>query len=139
MYAQREEDCGLAKRVMSIYYDRATQVIENEDKCKVSYFLPIFNNIERYLMIGWSTFKMFTIYIAKAAANYGLTATRPIYERAMEVLPDRQKAKICLRFTALERKLGETDRARAISRMPLSSATHGRTRSSGPRRHFFRN
>lgn len=57
---------------------------------------------------------MFTIYIAKAAVNYGLTATRPIYERALEVLPDRQTAKMCLRFAALERKLGEIDRARAI-------------------------
>jgi pre-mRNA-splicing factor SYF1 len=57
---------------------------------------------------------MFTIYISKAAANYGLTATRPIYERALEVLPDRQTAKMCLRFAALERKLGEIDRARAI-------------------------
>jgi pre-mRNA-splicing factor SYF1 len=57
---------------------------------------------------------MFTVYIAKAATNYGLTATRPIYERALEVLPDQQTAKICLRFAALERKLGEIDRARAI-------------------------
>jgi pre-mRNA-splicing factor SYF1 len=57
---------------------------------------------------------MFTVYIAKAAANYGLTATRPIYERALEILPDRQTAKMCLRFAALERKLGEIDRARAI-------------------------
>ncbi|KAI0256478.1 spliceosome complex protein [Lactifluus subvellereus] len=90
MYAQLEEEHGLAKRAMSIY-DRATQVVENEDK-----------------------FEMFTVYIAKAAANYGLTATRPIYERALEDLPDQQTAKMCLRFAALERKLGEIDRARAI-------------------------
>ncbi|KAI0064688.1 spliceosome complex protein [Artomyces pyxidatus] len=90
MYAQLEEEHGLAKRAMSIY-DRATQVVSDQDK-----------------------FEMFTIYIAKAAANYGLTATRPIYERALEVLPDRQTAKMCLRFAALERKLGEIDRARAI-------------------------
>jgi len=90
LYAQLEEEYGLAKRAMSIY-DRATQVVENEDKLE-----------------------MFTIYIAKATANYGLTATRPIYERALEVLPDRQTAKMCLRFAALERKLGEIDRARAI-------------------------
>jgi hypothetical protein len=32
----------------------------------------------------------------------------------MEVLSDRQTAKMCLRFAALERKLGEIDRARAI-------------------------
>ena len=75
---------------------------------------------------------MFTIYIAKATANFGLPATRPIYERALEgslsllfhkvkfisdiipVLPDRQTAEMCLRFAALERKLGEIDRARAI-------------------------
>jgi pre-mRNA-splicing factor SYF1 len=57
---------------------------------------------------------MFTIYIAKAASNYGLPATRPIYERAIEVLPARQTAQMCLRFAALERKLGEIDRARAI-------------------------
>ena len=57
---------------------------------------------------------MFTVYIAKAAANYGLPATRPIYERALEVLPDRQTAEMCLRFAQLERNLGEIDRARAI-------------------------
>lgn len=29
--------------------------------------------------------QMFTIYIAKATANFGLPATRPIYQRAIEV------------------------------------------------------
>lgn len=57
---------------------------------------------------------MYTIYIAKAAANFGLPATRPIYGRAIEVLPDRQTAQMCLRFAQLERKLGEIDRARAV-------------------------
>ncbi|KAJ7090252.1 hypothetical protein B0H15DRAFT_907153 [Mycena belliarum] len=90
MYAKLEEDFGLAKRSMSIF-DRATQLVADEDK-----------------------FEMFAIYIAKATANYGLPATRPIYERALEVLPDRQTAEMCLRFAALERKLGEIDRARAI-------------------------
>ncbi|KAF9458638.1 hypothetical protein BDZ94DRAFT_1270105 [Collybia nuda] len=90
MYAKLEEDFGLAKRSMAIF-DRATQVVADDDK-----------------------FEMFTIYIAKATANYGLPATRPIYERALEVLPDRQTAEMCLRFAALERKLGEIDRARAI-------------------------
>ena len=58
--------------------------------------------------------QMFTIYIAKATANFGLPATRPIYERALDVLPNRQTAQMCLRFASLERKLGEIDRARAI-------------------------
>lgn len=57
---------------------------------------------------------MYTIYIAKATENFGLPATRPIYQRAIEVLPDKQAAEMCLRFAALERKLGEIDRARAI-------------------------
>lgn len=57
---------------------------------------------------------MFTIYIAKIVANYGLPATRPVYEKALEVLPNRQAAQMCLRFAALERKMGEIDRARAI-------------------------
>jgi len=37
LYAQLEEEHGLAKRAMTIY-DRATQVVENEDKFEVSYF-----------------------------------------------------------------------------------------------------
>ncbi|KAF4604099.1 pre-mRNA-splicing factor syf1 [Pleurotus pulmonarius] len=90
MYSKLEEDYGLAKRSMSIL-ERATQAVSDEDK-----------------------FEMYSIYIAKATANYGLPATRPIYERALEVLPDRQTAEMCLRFAALERKLGEIDRARAI-------------------------
>ncbi|KAI6151001.1 hypothetical protein BKA82DRAFT_4122742, partial [Pisolithus tinctorius] len=90
MYGQLEEDYGLAKRAMAIY-ERATQVVADEDK-----------------------FEMYTIYIAKATANYGLPATRPIYERAIEVLPPKQTAEMCLRFAALERKLGEIDRARAV-------------------------
>jgi pre-mRNA-splicing factor SYF1 len=37
LYAQLEEEHGLAKRAMTIY-DRATQVIENEDKLEVGFF-----------------------------------------------------------------------------------------------------
>ena len=57
---------------------------------------------------------MFTIYIAKVTENFGLPATRPIFERAIELLPDRQTAQMCLRFASMERKLGEIDRARAV-------------------------
>jgi pre-mRNA-splicing factor SYF1 len=58
--------------------------------------------------------QMFTIYIAKVTENFGLPATRPIFERAIELLPDRQTAQMCLRFASMERKLGEIDRARAV-------------------------
>ncbi|TXT13298.1 hypothetical protein VHUM_00665 [Vanrija humicola] len=90
MYAKLEEEHGLAKRAMGIY-DRATQTVQDSDK-----------------------FEMYTIYIAKATANFGLPATRPIYERALEQLPDKETATICRRFAQMERKLGEIDRARAI-------------------------
>ncbi|SCZ96547.1 BZ3500_MvSof-1268-A1-R1_Chr8-2g10286 [Microbotryum saponariae] len=90
LYGQLEEEHGLAKRAMAVY-DRATRAVESKDRME-----------------------MFTYYIAKATANFGLPATRPIYERAIEQLPDRQTAHMCLRFAALERKLGEIDRARAI-------------------------
>lgn len=108
MYGKLEEDFGLAKRAMSIY-ERATQVVASEDKLEVCAF-PVM------VMRSWNVKRqqMFTVYIAKATANYGLPATRPIYERALEVLPDKQTAEMCLRFAALERKLGEIDRARAI-------------------------
>ncbi|KDN51957.1 protein prenylyltransferase [Tilletiaria anomala UBC 951] len=90
MYGAMEEEHGLARRAMKVY-ERAIQVVPPEDR-----------------------FEMYTFYIAKVAANFGLAATRPIYEQALEALPDRQTAEMCLRFAALERKLGEIDRARAI-------------------------
>lgn len=58
--------------------------------------------------------KMFVFYVAKVASSFGLAATRPVYERAIEVLPDRQAAEMCLRFAQLEQKLGEIDRSRAL-------------------------
>ena len=58
--------------------------------------------------------QMFEIYIAKAAENSGLIATREIYQRAIEVLPDQATARMCIRFANMERKLGEIDRARAL-------------------------
>lgn len=90
MYGQLEEEHGLVKRAMKIY-ERATRAVSTDDR-----------------------FDMYVFYIAKAAATFGLAATRPIYERAIESLPDRQTAEMCLRFAALERKLGEIDRARVI-------------------------
>lgn len=90
MYAKLEEEHGLAKRAMGIY-DRAASTVQDTDK-----------------------FEMYTIYIAKATANFGLPATRPIYERAIESLSDRETSVMCRRFAQMERKLGEIDRARAI-------------------------
>ncbi|KAH9441678.1 hypothetical protein Pst134EA_032668 [Puccinia striiformis f. sp. tritici] len=59
-------------------------------------------------------FEMFGYYIAKATENFGLPATRSIYEKTIKSLPNTQTAEMCLRFASLEQKLGEIDRARAI-------------------------
>ena len=107
MYAKLEEDYGRAKRAMEIY-ERATKVILDEDKYEVRCIL--YDSSSRVLIVH----QMFLIYIAKSAENFGLPATRAIYERAVTILPDKQTAQICLRFAAMERKLGEIDRARAI-------------------------
>ena len=90
MYGNLEEERGLARHAMRIY-ERATRAVSDDDR-----------------------FEMFNFYITKSASNFGLTSTRPIYQRAIEVLPDREARDMCLKFAEMERRLGEIDRARAI-------------------------
>ena len=81
---------GLARHAMAVY-ERAATAVEKSEK------LAIFN-----------------IYLKKAAEIYGVTRTREIYEKSIEVLEDLEASEMCLRFTDMETKLGEIDRARAI-------------------------
>lgn len=90
LYGQLEEDRGLARSAMRIY-DRATLAVSDSDRLA-----------------------MYEFYITKAAHNFGLTSTRPIYERAIAALPDKEARSVCLAFASMEKKLGEIDRARAI-------------------------
>ena len=90
MYGSLEEERGLARHAMRIY-ERATRAVSDEDR-----------------------FAMFDFYITKSASNFGLTSTRPIYERAIAALPDKEARDMCLKFADMERRLGEIDRARAI-------------------------
>jgi pre-mRNA-splicing factor SYF1 len=90
LYAQLEEKHGLAKHSMTIY-DRAVTHVDEKSQ------LEIFN-----------------VYIKKMTELFGLTHTRSIYEKAIEVLSDDQARDMCLRFADLERRLGEIDRARAV-------------------------
>ena len=90
MYGSLEEERGLARHAMRIY-ERATRAVSDEDR-----------------------FEMFSFYITKSASNFGLTSTRPIYEKAITALPDREAKDMCLKFAEMERRLGEIDRARAI-------------------------
>ena len=90
MYGNLEEERGLARHAMRIY-ERATRAVSDDDR-----------------------FEMFEFYITKSASNFGLTSTRPIYERAIAALPDQEAKEMCLKFAEMERRLGEIDRARAI-------------------------
>jgi len=90
LYGKLEEEHGLARHAMRIY-ERATKAVSDEDR-----------------------FEMFEFYITKSAAGFGITSTRPIYERAIEMLPDKDAKEMCLRFANMERRVGEVDRARAI-------------------------
>ncbi|NXN97695.1 SYF1 factor, partial [Rhinopomastus cyanomelas] len=90
LYAGLEERYGLARRAMAVY-ERATGAVLPEQQQE-----------------------MFNIYIQRAAQLYGVTHTRPIYQKAIEVLGDDAARELCLRFADMECRLGEVDRARAI-------------------------
>ncbi|GAB7355079.1 hypothetical protein MBLNU459_g5666t1 [Dothideomycetes sp. NU459] len=90
MYGALEEERGLARHAMRIY-ERATRAVSDEDRLD-----------------------MFNFYVTKSASNFGLTSTRPIYERAIAALPDSEAKDMCLKFADMERRLGEIDRARSI-------------------------
>ncbi|KAL7750276.1 pre-mRNA-splicing factor syf1 [Sorochytrium milnesiophthora] len=90
MYGNLEEEHGLARRAMRVY-ERATRAVAKDQR-----------------------FEMFKYYISKAQSFFGVTATRDIYQKAIEVLPDREAKEMCLQYADLERSLGEVDRARAV-------------------------
>ena len=90
LYAKVEEDYGLARNAMRIY-DRATTKVNPEN-----------------------LFDIFTVYIAKAASFFGIIQTRDIYQKSLEILPDRQARDMAIKFQKMETGLGEVDRSRAI-------------------------
>lgn len=90
LYAKLEEEHGLARHVMSVY-ERAVGAVQENDM-----------------------FDLFNLYIKKAAEIYGIPRTRPIYEKAIEMLPEVKSREMCIKFSEMETKLGEIDRARVI-------------------------
>lgn len=89
-YAKAEETFGLARHAMSVY-DRATRAVPDAARLD-----------------------MYRLYIKKVEQFFGVTKTRPVYERAIAELNDDHCRDICLEFSSMERKLGEVDRARSI-------------------------
>lgn len=61
LYAKLEEGYGLARHAMAVY-ERATQAVDTGER-----------------------HHMFNIYIKRAAEIYGVTYTRAIYQKAIEV------------------------------------------------------
>ncbi|CAF4120962.1 unnamed protein product [Rotaria socialis] len=91
LYAKLEEQHGLDRRALKIY-ERATNAVEPKEKEE-----------------------MFNVYIKRCGEMQGITATREIYEKAIESLEEERAVRdMCLRYADLERKLGEIDRGRAI-------------------------
>ncbi|KAJ3008700.1 UNVERIFIED_CONTAM: Pre-mRNA-splicing factor SYF1 [Siphonaria sp. JEL0065] len=90
LYAKLEEDHGLTRHAMKIY-DRATRAVSDADR-----------------------FLVFELYIAKSVSFFGRTSSREIYQRALEVLPDKTARTMAIRFAQMEASLFEVDRARAI-------------------------
>jgi pre-mRNA-splicing factor SYF1 len=72
LYAKLEEEFGLARHAMSIY-NRATTGVEKDQM-----------------------YHVFNVYIKKAAELYGITHTRPIYEHAIEILPEDRSRYVCV-------------------------------------------
>merc|ERR1719347_1821134 len=90
LYAKLEEEHGMARHAMAVY-DRAVQKVDAKEQAEV-----------------------YNIYLRKAAEIYGVTRTRQIYEKAIEILSESEARQMCVRFAEMETKLGEIDRARAI-------------------------
>ncbi|KRX92669.1 Pre-mRNA-splicing factor SYF1 [Trichinella pseudospiralis] len=90
LYAKLEEEHGLPRNAMNIY-QRAIDSVPRDEMINI-----------------------FNVYIKKATELFGVTSTRAIYEKAIEVLPEKDARSMCLQFATLERRLGEIDRARAI-------------------------
>ncbi|KAF8065563.1 Xab2 [Scenedesmus sp. PABB004] len=94
-YAALEEQHGLARHAMQVY-ERAIPAVPKEQRLSV---------VE--------------LYVSRATDFFGIAKVREIYEAAIEgeppgELPPADVRALCVRYAALERKLGEVDRARAI-------------------------
>lgn len=106
LYAKLEEEHGLARHAMEIY-NRASEAVEKEE-------MHLVLNSSHAFKLEYFFFKIYNIYIKKATEFYGVTKTRPIFQSAIERLPEDRSREMSLRFAQVERNLGEIDRARAI-------------------------
>jgi pre-mRNA-splicing factor SYF1 len=90
MNGKFEEEHGLTKRALGVYKQMCQKVPPSEK------------------------YTAYQLFIAKTTKYLGLTATRDIYQTAIEALEDGFAATLCLDFAKMETSLQEMDRARAV-------------------------
>jgi len=90
MNGKFEEEHGLSKRALGVYRDMCKRV-PAEDK-----------------------YTAYQLFITKTIKFLGQTATRDIYQAAIQDLPDEPAAQLCLDFARMETSLQEISRARAV-------------------------
>jgi pre-mRNA-splicing factor SYF1 len=90
MSGEFEEEHGLTKRALNVY-SAMCQKVPAEEK-----------------------FTAYQLYIAKTTKYLGLTATRDIYQEAIEKLEDDPATELCQDFAKMETTLQEVERARAV-------------------------
>lgn len=90
LYASLEEEFGLIRHCLEILGEAVRRVEQKEQ------------------------LQMIKLYLAKTAEFYGIVKTRPIYQECLEFVKDEVARELCKMYVAMERGLGEIDRARAI-------------------------
>ncbi len=94
-FAQAEEAYGLARHSMAVL-DRACRVVSEAEKLD-----------------------MYRLYAKKVEQHFGITKTRPVYERGIAELSDDQSRALCLEYAELERKLGEVSNCHLLVSLQL--------------------
>lgn len=90
MSGKFEEEHGLAKRALGVYRDMCKKVPPEEK------------------------YTAYQLFITKTIKFLGQTATRDIYQEAIQDLSDETASQLCLDFAKMEISLQEIDRARAV-------------------------
>ena len=90
MYGKFEEDFGLTKRALNVYQQMCDKVPSSEK------------------------YTAYQLFITKTQQYLGVTATRDVYQTAIEALEDAPASQLCLDFSKMEASLHEIDRARAV-------------------------
>jgi pre-mRNA-splicing factor SYF1 len=90
MNGKFEEEYGLTKRALGVYNQMCQKVPASEK------------------------YAAYELFIAKTIKFMGQTASRDVYQSAIQDLEDTAAAQLCLDFAKMETSLKEMDRARAI-------------------------